>query len=103
MQRRHDAGLDIHVGVVFLVVDRRAAARYGINASEVLDAVASVGGRQVGIVFEGRWMPVPDGLSRTSLATPRASVLSLPDHEHHEHGCACEMAAVMSRHVPAVS
>jgi len=57
----------------------------------------------LGIVFEGRWMPVPDGLSRTSLATPRASVLSLPDHEHHEHGCACEMAAVMSRHVPAVS
>lgn len=37
-----------------IVVDRRAAARYGINASEVLDAVASVGGRQVGIVFEGQ-------------------------------------------------
>jgi cobalt-zinc-cadmium resistance protein CzcA len=37
-----------------IIVDRRAAARYGINASEVLDAVASVGGRQVGIVFEGQ-------------------------------------------------
>lgn len=37
-----------------IIVDRRAAARYGINASEVLDAVASAGGRQVGIVFEGQ-------------------------------------------------
>ena len=37
-----------------VVVDREAAARYGINASEVLDAVSAVGGRQVGVVFEGQ-------------------------------------------------
>ena len=39
---------------VRVVVDRQAAARYGINASEILDAVAAVGGRPVGIVFEGQ-------------------------------------------------
>ena len=37
-----------------VIVDRRQAARYGIDASEILDAVASVGGRQVGVVFEGQ-------------------------------------------------
>lgn len=37
-----------------VVLDRSAAARYGINASEVLDAIASVGGRPVGLVFEGQ-------------------------------------------------
>ena len=39
---------------VRVIVDRQAAARYGINASEVLDAVAAVGGRPVGTVFEGQ-------------------------------------------------
>ena len=58
----------------------------------------------LGVVFEGRWMPVPDGLSRTSLSTPRASVTALAaDDGHAEHGCACEMAAVMSRHVRPAS
>lgn len=37
-----------------IIVDRRAAARYGVNASEILDAVAAVGGRPVGTVFEGQ-------------------------------------------------
>ena len=37
-----------------IIVDREAAARYGINASEILDAVSAVGGRQVGVVFEGQ-------------------------------------------------
>ncbi|TXD35346.1 efflux RND transporter permease subunit [Lujinxingia vulgaris] len=37
-----------------IIVDRQAAARYGINAAEVLDAVSSIGGRQVGVVFEGQ-------------------------------------------------
>lgn len=37
-----------------IVVDRQAAARYGINASEILDTVAAIGGRQTGIVFEGQ-------------------------------------------------
>lgn len=37
-----------------IIVDRRGAARYGINASEILDAVAAVGGRPVGTIFEGQ-------------------------------------------------
>ena len=36
-----------------VTVDRFKLARYGIKAEEVLDAIASVGGRTVGQVFEG--------------------------------------------------
>ncbi|MGH9366686.1 MAG: efflux RND transporter permease subunit, partial [Thermoanaerobaculia bacterium] len=36
-----------------VVVDRIKLARYGVKAEEVLDAIASVGGRTVGQVFEG--------------------------------------------------
>lgn len=39
---------------VRVIVDRRKIARYGINARDVLDAVASMGGRAVGEVFEGQ-------------------------------------------------
>ncbi len=65
-----------------VVVDRRAAARYGINATEVLDAVAAIGGRPVGTVFEGqrrftlqvRLTPEarrdPDALRRLLIAAP---------------------------------
>ncbi|MCK6527695.1 CusA/CzcA family heavy metal efflux RND transporter [Myxococcota bacterium] len=35
-------------------IDRDAIARYGINASEVLEAVEAVGGKQVGTVLEGQ-------------------------------------------------
>lgn len=35
-------------------VDRAAIARYGINASQVLDAVSVMGGREVGQVLEGQ-------------------------------------------------
>ncbi len=37
-----------------VVVDRKAAARYGINASEILDTVAAIGGRSTGTIFEGQ-------------------------------------------------
>ncbi len=37
-----------------VVIKRDALARYGINARQVLDAVASVGGITVGQVFEGQ-------------------------------------------------
>lgn len=37
-----------------VVVDRKAAARYGINASEILDTVAAIGGRPAGTIFEGQ-------------------------------------------------
>lgn len=35
-------------------VDRRAIARYGINANEVLDVVETVGGKKVGTVLDGQ-------------------------------------------------
>jgi len=35
-------------------VDRRAIARYGINANEVLDVVETVGGKEVGTVLDGQ-------------------------------------------------
>lgn len=35
-------------------IDRRAAARYGLNASDALAAVSAMAGRQVGIVMEGQ-------------------------------------------------
>ena len=37
-----------------IVVDRKAIARYGINASQVLDTVRAIGGRAVGQVLEGQ-------------------------------------------------
>lgn len=37
-----------------VVVKRGQIARYGINARDVLDAVAAVGGREVGQVYEGQ-------------------------------------------------
>ena len=39
---------------VNIEVDRAAVARYGINASDVLDAVESIGGKTVGQVIEGQ-------------------------------------------------
>ncbi len=37
-----------------VIVNRGAAARYGLNASQILDAVSAIGGRSVGTVFEGQ-------------------------------------------------
>jgi len=39
--------------VLQIGINRRAIARYGINAQEVLDVVAAVGGRETGAVLEG--------------------------------------------------
>ena len=40
--------------VLRVQVNRNAIARYGIDASDVLDAVTTMGGRRVGEVFEGQ-------------------------------------------------
>ena len=40
--------------VLRIQIDRDAIARYGIDASDVLDAVSTMGGRHVGEVFEGQ-------------------------------------------------
>ena len=40
--------------VLRIKIDRRAIARYGINAADVLDVISTVGGKDVGTVIEGR-------------------------------------------------
>jgi len=40
--------------VLRIRIDRRAIARYGINAADVLDVVSTLGGRIAGVVFEGQ-------------------------------------------------
>ncbi len=39
--------------VMRIRIDRRAIARFGMNASEVLEVITAVGGREVGLVLEG--------------------------------------------------
>ncbi|MDX2089704.1 MAG: CusA/CzcA family heavy metal efflux RND transporter [Kofleriaceae bacterium] len=39
--------------VLRVIVDRRAIARYGLNAADVLDVISTLGGREVGVVLEG--------------------------------------------------
>jgi cobalt-zinc-cadmium resistance protein CzcA len=39
--------------VLRVMIDRRAIARYGINASDVLDVVHALGGRESGVILEG--------------------------------------------------
>ena len=39
--------------VLRIKVDRRAIARYGLNAGDVLDVISTLGGREVGVVLEG--------------------------------------------------
>ena len=86
-----------------IVVDRRAAARYGINASEVLDAVASVGGRQVGIVFEGQQrFALQVRLQETARTNPealRGLLISAPGGERVPLG---QVAQVLLDEGPAV-
>lgn len=40
--------------VLRVQIDRRAIARYGINASDVLEVVSALGGRKAGVVLEGQ-------------------------------------------------
>lgn len=40
--------------VLRITLDRKAIARYGINAADVLDVVQTVGGRNAGVVLEGQ-------------------------------------------------
>jgi heavy metal efflux system protein len=40
--------------VLRVVADRAAVARYGVNVRDVLDAVAVIGGKEVGQVYEGQ-------------------------------------------------
>lgn len=86
-----------------IIVDRKEAARYGINASEVLGAVASVGGRQAGVVFEGQrrfalQVRLQEG-ARTSPEALRALLISAPGGERVPLG---QVAQVKLDEGPAV-
>ncbi len=51
-----DVAVEQTAGLPYLrvILNREALARYGINARTVLDAVATVGGKEVGQIFEGQ-------------------------------------------------
>ena len=72
MKAEQTAGLP----VLRIRIDRRAIARYGINAADVLDVVSTLGGREVGVVLEGQTaVPaagplLPGGARRTSSRSP---------------------------------
>lgn len=57
--RRIDGAADIAADAVAglpvlrIVIDRPAAARHGVDAADILDAVSAMGGRPVGVVFDG--------------------------------------------------
>jgi cobalt-zinc-cadmium resistance protein CzcA len=48
------ADYQANLTTVTIVPDRAAMARYGIEAKQVMDVVEALGGRDVGIIFEGR-------------------------------------------------
>jgi cobalt-zinc-cadmium resistance protein CzcA len=51
-----DVAVEQTAGLPYLrvILNRESLARYGINAQAVLDAVAAIGGKEVGQVFEGQ-------------------------------------------------
>lgn len=74
---------------VRIKIDRKAIARYGINAADVLDAVRSIGGNVVGQVLEGqprfalqvrfapRWRDDLDKLRQLKIADPQGRQIPL--------------------------
>jgi heavy metal efflux system protein len=77
-----------------IIVDRQAIARYGINARDVLDAVAAIGGKEVGQIYEGqRRFPLQvrfapelradlDELKLIKIADPRGRQIPLEELAH---------------------
>ncbi|MCB9727901.1 MAG: efflux RND transporter permease subunit [Deltaproteobacteria bacterium] len=88
---------------VRVIVDRQRAARYGINASEVLDAVSAMAGRPAGVVFEGQ-QRVPlqvrlDAASRDDVEAIRRLLIAAPGGQRVPLG---QVATVMLDEGPAV-
>jgi cobalt-zinc-cadmium resistance protein CzcA len=48
------ADYQANLSTLTIVPRRDALARYGVNAQQVMDVISSLGGHQVGVVFEGR-------------------------------------------------
>lgn len=71
--------------VLRVIVDRRAIARYGMNAADVLDVISTLGGRDVGVVLEGSRRFVlqvrfaPD--ARTSVEAVKRLLIRAPNGE----------------------
>ncbi len=88
---------------VRVMVDRGAAGRYGINVSEILDAISAVGGRHVGEVFEGqRRFALQVRLAEAARANPdtlRDLLISTPNGHHVPLG---QVAQVVLEEGPAV-
>ena len=71
--------------VLRIKVDRRAIARYGLNAADVLDVISTIGGREVGVILEGaqrytmqvRFAPE----SRTSVEMVKRLLVRAPNGE----------------------
>ena len=100
-----DVSADAVAGLPSLrvVVDRRAAARYGISGAQVLDAVSAVGGRPVGVVFEGsRRFVLQVRLQGRSRETPEALhdlLISAPSGQRVPLG---QVARIVREEGPAV-
>ena len=74
---------------VHMRIRRDQIARYGINASEVLDAIAIIGGKEVGQIFEGqkrfplqvrlapRWRERVETIKRLKVADPQGRQIPL--------------------------
>lgn len=107
--RSVDGAVDVNASqvaglpAVRIVVDREAAGRYGINASEILDAVSAIGGRPVGTVFEGqRRFSLQVRLTEAARANPevlRELLVSAPGGERVPLG---QVAQVLLEEGPAV-
>jgi cobalt-zinc-cadmium resistance protein CzcA len=107
--RSVDGAVDVNASQVAglpalrIVVDREAAGRYGINASEILDAVSAIGGRPVGTVFEGqRRFSLQVRLTEAARANPevlRELLVSAPGGERVPLG---QVAQVLLEEGPAV-
>jgi cobalt-zinc-cadmium resistance protein CzcA len=80
-------------GLPFLrvIIKRNQIARYGINARDVLDAVAAIGGREVGQIFEGQrrfplqvrlgpeWRQDLERIRQIKIADPQGRQIPLDD------------------------
>jgi len=107
--RSVDGAVDVNASqvaglpAVRIVVDLEAAGRYGINASEILDAVSAIGGRPVGTVFEGqRRFSLQVRLTEAARANPevlRELLVSAPGGERVPLG---QVAQVLLEEGPAV-
>lgn len=70
-----DIGADPIAGLPMtrFVVDRERAARYGVATSDILDAIAAMGGKTVGTIFEGeKRVRLQVRLQQESRANPEA-------------------------------